>query len=59
MAATVAKIIVDSSGLLLDLNSKTATFLLATIFKSAQEIHEIVKRTKANKRQCLRLSELS
>jgi hypothetical protein len=55
--ATAAKTVENSSEGLLKLTSHSTGFLLTTIFKSANEIQEISKRIKANKYQCVRLSQ--
>ncbi len=55
--ATVFEIFMDSAGGLQKVASACVGPVLSQIFKIAGEIQEITKRTKVNKRQCLRLNE--
>jgi hypothetical protein len=53
---TAIAIVVDSSESILNFTSQNVGFLLNNIFKSANEIQQIVKRTKANQDQCSKLN---
>ncbi|CAF2793172.1 unnamed protein product [Rotaria sp. Silwood2] len=53
----LANTVADSTTFMFSIALKGIPILLETIFKIGKEIRETVKRTKANRHQCLRLSE--
>jgi hypothetical protein len=55
--AAVTEVVVNSSGVLINLTSKSVGFLLNSIFKNAKEIQKIARRTNSNIDQCSELNQ--